>query len=118
MAFGASLPVVPIAVHDLGSEALHLKSLITGLKPDLLCFADTEAGHELAARMADAVGQRAYKGFAVPDAVVGKNTFKQTHCLTYCAAHYVRHSNVAECCTCICSVEHLQQCANARISSQ
>jgi hypothetical protein len=63
---------VPIAVHDLGSEALHLKSLITGLKPDLLCFADTEAGHELAARMADAVGQRAYKGFAVPDAVVGE----------------------------------------------
>jgi hypothetical protein len=59
-------------VHDLGSEALHLKSLITGLKPDLLCFADTEAGREIAARMADAVGQRAYKGFAVPDAVVGK----------------------------------------------
>eukprot|EP00752_Nemacystus_decipiens_P005765 g5214.t1 len=62
-AFGASLPVIPVPV----TGALHLKSLVSLLRPGVLLFAKNDAGMEAVARMAAEVGQSAYKAIGVPD---------------------------------------------------
>ncbi|CAM9854015.1 unnamed protein product [Ascophyllum nodosum] len=62
-AFGSSLPVIPVQV----SGALHLKSLVSMLRPGVLVFANNDEGSELVARMAAEVGRTAYKAIGVPD---------------------------------------------------
>ncbi|CAM9852987.1 unnamed protein product, partial [Laminaria digitata] len=64
-AFGASLPVIPVPV----SGALHLKSLVSLLKPGVLLFAKNDAGSEAVARMAVGAGHAAYRAIGVPDEV-------------------------------------------------
>ncbi|CAM9480004.1 unnamed protein product [Pylaiella littoralis] len=62
-AFGASLPVIPVPV----TGALHLKSLVSMIKPGVFLFAKNDAGTEVVARMAAEVGATAYKAIGVPD---------------------------------------------------
>ncbi|KAG5180762.1 hypothetical protein JKP88DRAFT_200140 [Tribonema minus] len=66
-AFGKSLPVIPIDLEGIGASAASLKSLVTSLRPGLLCVAANDVGLEVAGRMADAVGRSSYKAIAVPD---------------------------------------------------
>lgn len=63
--FGSSLPVIPVPV----SGALHLKSLVSLLRPGVLVYAKNDPGSEVVARMAAAVGRQTYKGVGVPDPV-------------------------------------------------
>ncbi|CAM9495751.1 unnamed protein product [Ectocarpus sp. 4 AP-2014] len=62
-AFGPSLPVIPVPV----TGALHLKSLVSLLRPGVLLFARNDAGQEAVASMALDVGETAYKAIGVPD---------------------------------------------------
>ncbi|CAM9555610.1 unnamed protein product [Discosporangium mesarthrocarpum] len=73
-AFGPSLPVLPVQI----SGALHLKSLVTVLRPGVLVYAKNEAGLNAVASMASQVGEKAYTSVGVPD---------QTSANVVCVAH-------------------------------
>ncbi|CAM9544775.1 unnamed protein product, partial [Phaeothamnion confervicola] len=66
IAVGASVPVHTVEMRDL-PEVLHLKCLVTLLRPGLLTYAADDDGETVIGRMADHVGSGAYKAIGLED---------------------------------------------------